>query len=332
MISTLSREQWLDLRKKSIGASEAAAACGENPHESAISLWMYKTGRDTPPDLSDLERIYWGNVHEPAVVRATCDRLGLRLLGTDEAVDVLGQSPDVEVLGLVEGRQLFLRSKAHPWMTATLDGIAQDPADGSFGDIEAKTTDKRNASDWDDERSPEYYRIQVAHQLIVAPPLAWGVLSCLVGGNDLRITPRMDRATAPLEALTKLERAFWDHVEQNAPPEVDGSESSARALKILHPDDNGESVVLPEKFVFLCKRERELAALLSEYGDERDTLATLIKAAIGANTYGVLPNGLGTYSLKTSERKGYVVEPGKSRRLLFSQPKTTKPKSATRNK
>lgn len=326
MIANLSREQWLALRQQSIGASEAAAACGENPHESALALWMVKTGRDTPADLSDLERVFWGNVHEPAVVRVTCERLGLRLLSVDEAAEALGNSSGVEILGTVEGRQLFLRSKHFPWMTATLDGVAQDPADGSYGGIEAKTTDKRNSKDWDaedgeDGRAPDYYRIQVAHQLAVATPLSWSVLSCLVGGNKLEILPRMLRADAPLDSLIKLEREFWARVKADAAPEADGSESSAHALKLLHPDDNGESCVLAEDLLPLVARERALAASIPADEKERKRIQTLLKDAIGKNTYAVLPNGAGTYSLKTTERAGYPVAPCKFRSLRFSEPK-----------
>jgi predicted phage-related endonuclease len=323
-IANLTREQWLELRANSIGASEAAAACGENPHDSALELWMYKTKRASPPDISDLERVFWGNVHEPAVVRVTCERLGLRLLSIDEAAAVLGDSVGVEILGVVEGRQLFLRSKQFPWMTATLDGIAQDPTDGSFGDIEAKSTDKRNAKDWDDGAAPDYYRLQVTHQLAVATPLSWGVLSCLVGGNQLQIVPRMLRADAPMEPLIELERQFWARVRADNAPEADGSPSSAFALKLLHPDDNGESVTLPEDMLPLCARERELSARMKADEAEHKRIKTLLSDVIGTNTYALLPNGAGSYSLKTTERDAHAVKASKYRRLLFSEPKQKK--------
>ena len=47
----MSREQWLQVRKQGIGSSDAAAACGLNPHMSILELWMIKTGRmQTQPD------------------------------------------------------------------------------------------------------------------------------------------------------------------------------------------------------------------------------------------------------------------------------------------
>ena len=38
----MSREQWLQVRKQGIGSSDAAAACGLNPHMSMLELWRLK--------------------------------------------------------------------------------------------------------------------------------------------------------------------------------------------------------------------------------------------------------------------------------------------------
>ena len=44
-VSKLSREEWLELRKKGIGGSDAAAACGLNPWKSKAQLYFEKTGQ-----------------------------------------------------------------------------------------------------------------------------------------------------------------------------------------------------------------------------------------------------------------------------------------------
>ncbi|MAL34750.1 MAG: alkaline phosphatase, partial [Pseudomonas sp.] len=73
LISTkeLPREEWLEVRKRGIGSSDAAAAVGLNPYKSQLELWLEKTGRDTglpktDPD-DDESPMYWGNVLEPIV-------------------------------------------------------------------------------------------------------------------------------------------------------------------------------------------------------------------------------------------------------------------------
>ena len=57
LVSTknLEREEWLNIRKKGIGSSDAAAAVGLNPYKSQLELWMEKTGRDAElPQLDQL--------------------------------------------------------------------------------------------------------------------------------------------------------------------------------------------------------------------------------------------------------------------------------------
>jgi predicted phage-related endonuclease len=323
LIANLTREQWLALRTSGVGASEAAAACGESQWCSAVELWARKVGIMPDADLSEVEHVQWGNLLEPTIVRETCARMGVRLLTIHESIEAL-ESRGLKVEGIVEGRQLFLRSAEHPWMFTTLDGIAHDPVTDTLGDIEAKSTSEFNRKDWDDGSAPDHYRIQVTHQLAVAKPLAWGVLSCLVGGNKLRTTPRIERADAPIAAVIELERDFWRRVQAKDAPAADGSASSEAAIKAMHPDDNGLSITLPEEFVGIQARIEQLKAESKQRDDERKPLEVLVKAAIGDYTFGVLPNGAGAWSLKTSERAAKMHKASKYRTLLFSEPKKAK--------
>jgi predicted phage-related endonuclease len=48
LVSTkdLSRTDWLNVRKRGIGSSDAATAIGLNPYKSQLELWLEKTNRD----------------------------------------------------------------------------------------------------------------------------------------------------------------------------------------------------------------------------------------------------------------------------------------------
>lgn len=77
--NTLSRDEWLEVRKHGIGSSDAAAALGLNPYKSQLELWMEKTGRDTDlpkPDPTDTTApVYWGTLLEnPSWLRPTRSR------------------------------------------------------------------------------------------------------------------------------------------------------------------------------------------------------------------------------------------------------------------
>lgn len=67
----LSREEWLSVRRRGIGSSDAEAALGLNPRQSMLELWMIKTGRvHMLPQIDPGDRTtptYWGSLLEPIV-------------------------------------------------------------------------------------------------------------------------------------------------------------------------------------------------------------------------------------------------------------------------
>ncbi len=77
---TLSRDEWLDVRKRGIGGSDAGAAVGLNPYQSRLALWLNKTGRDAGmPSIDphdDSHPAYWGNLLEPIVAAHYSRRTG----------------------------------------------------------------------------------------------------------------------------------------------------------------------------------------------------------------------------------------------------------------
>lgn len=63
----LSRDEWLKIHQVGIGSSDAAAAIGLSPYKCALSLWLEKTGRKAPEDLSQKEPVLWGTILEPGL-------------------------------------------------------------------------------------------------------------------------------------------------------------------------------------------------------------------------------------------------------------------------
>jgi predicted phage-related endonuclease len=74
------------------------------------------------------------------------------------------------------------------------------------------------------------------HQLAVTGKQAADV-AVLIGGQDLRIY-RVERDEVMIAQLIQLEKQFWDCVQNNEAPPVDGSDSTALALRALYPQDN----------------------------------------------------------------------------------------------
>lgn len=323
----ISREEWLAMRFGSIGASEAAAACGEDPSVSPIELVCKKRGLIPDEDLSAVESIEWGNLLEPIIVAKAAQRAGVRLLDRQEIEHALAGDERTELVGFVEGRQPFLRSRARAWQTATLDGLAYEPGRGLVA-IEAKNAGQYHAASWstEDERAPDKFRLQVAHQLAVAPAISSGILAGLVGGNSLR-SVRLERVqiAVVIDALVAIEESVWSCVHTGAMPELSGPSSSvARALNTLHPDDSGETIMLSEEVAQYVRAWRAASAAKSAAEKEAEHALNQIKAALGSATFGEMPDGSGVFSLKTTERAGYVASACKYRMPRFSTPKAAK--------
>lgn len=211
----LSREEWLEVRKRGIGSSDAAAAVGLNPYQSQLELWLVKTGRDAhlPKDdpNDDASPLFWGTMLESFVAAAYTRRTGKR----------------------VRKLNSVLRHAEHSWMLANIDREVMGASDVQI--LECKTTGMNGQRLWRDG-VPEYIQLQVQHQLAVTGKQAADV-AVLVCGNDFK-TYRIQRDDRMIKSLIELEQRFWHYVETDTPPPADGSESSARALQALYPEDS----------------------------------------------------------------------------------------------
>lgn len=218
LVSTkdMSREEWLQVRNGGLGSSDAAAAIGLSPYKSSLELWLEKTGRKKPEDISQKEAVFWGTTLEPVLAAVYQERTGQKV----RRVNSVLQHPEL------------------PFMLANLDRAV-----GAEGILEIKTAGYHAAPHWE-ETVPEAYQCQVLHQLAVTGK-CWADVAVLIAGQDFRIY-RIERDEAKIADLVRLESTFWQHVEDDAPPATDGSESSARALNWLYPKDCGETVDFSE--------------------------------------------------------------------------------------
>ncbi|CAG4886479.1 YqaJ viral recombinase family nuclease [Paraburkholderia saeva] len=213
---SLSRENWLEVRKSGIGSSDAAAAVGLSPYQSQLELWLTKTSRDANlprPDPDDTtEPVYWGHLLEPIVAAAYTRQTGNR----------------------VRKVNAVLRHPTIPWMLANLDReIVGVPG---LQILECKTTGEFGARLWRDG-VPEYVQLQVQHQLAVTGKHAADV-AVLLCGQALEVH-RIERDDRVIARLIELEAVFWRYVETDTPPPADGSESADRALRCLYPGIGG---------------------------------------------------------------------------------------------
>jgi putative phage-type endonuclease len=304
-----SREDWLAARGLSIGASESAALFGLAPEgrESEYSLWAKKAGLVEPEQI-DGEWLDWGNILEEPIAQRYAKRTG----------HVLWTPPNSWCVAI---------HPRLPFLTATIDRwIIEAPGRTDRGDLEIKNVGAFN-SDWRENgvsEIPLYVQAQVQHQLAVTG-FGWAVVAALVGGNKLE-TFEVERNPEFIAELEAKAEEFWGRVQRKEAPAVDGKAATTKALKRLHPDDNGETIELDAAAVELAADLEAAKARKKEGEDAAEEAGNKLRALLGANTFGTLPDGR-IVSLKTQERAPHYVEGSKFRAL-----KILKAKAATKGK
>lgn len=282
------RDDWLVTRKAGIGGSDAAASAGMSPWDSQYGLWAEKL--DPEPSDEDNDFMKWGRRLEVPIGLGFAEDTGIEVVRYPK----------------------MLRSKQWPWAQVNVDFLT--PLE--TGVVEVKNVNVRMSSEWEDGAVPAHYSIQGQHELAVTGlPHVW--FAALVGGNDARYI-KIERNDQLITNLMEIERQFWELVQNNTPPAVDGSESTAEALNRRY----GQSIALSK--LDLTDRSGEVLEML----DRRDLLkanAKMIeedvreidnnlKALLGDYELGTV-NGTQVFSWKTQDRKAYEV-PAKSFRVL----------------
>lgn len=260
--TALTREQWLDIRQLGIGSSDAAVAVGLSPYKCPLTLWLEKTARKAPEDISQKEAVLWGVELEPVLAQVYAKRTGYKV----RRVNAVLQHPE------------------RTFMLANLDREVVGHPDGP-GILEIKTASYHSAPQWE-EGVPVAYQCQVLHQLAVTGH-AWAEVAVLIGGQDFRIY-RIERDEEKIGDLIRREAQFWQQVRQDWQPEPDGSSDAAAALSWLFPRDDGQTVDLSDSPEFnqlfgelLHLREHKEEVELRESQIKQRLQATLGEATAG---------------------------------------------------
>jgi putative phage-type endonuclease len=267
--------EWLDLRKKGIGGSDASVICGINRWKSPVELWMEKTNK--LPYQEAGEAAYWGTQLESLVRNEFTRRTGIEV---------------------IESKQL-LQSEDYPFMLANLDGICGHTIYGACV-FEAKTASAYKSGDWDD-KIPDEYMLQVQHYLSVTGHKGCYV-AVLIGGNSFR-WKFIERDEELIEMLIQLEAEFWDCVQSDVPPPLDGSEASAKFISQRFPDSVPETKIeLPADAARLIRQYDEACERLELIEGQKQEAENLLKQMLGDNEIGIAGTRTITWKSVTQER------------------------------
>lgn len=269
----MSREEWLRWRTKGIGGSDVSVIAGVNPFRSIFQLWLEKTGQ-VEPEETENDNTHFGNVLEPVVKREFSKRTGLK----------------------VRAKRALLQSEEYPFMLADLDGVIYE--NGKMNLFEAKTASAYKQEIWE-KGIPEEYVLQVQHYMAVTGAEKT-YLAALVGGNRFywKVVRRDEQKIAEIIAL---EKAFWEeNVLAGKEPVPDGSGATTDFLNEKYASSNGNTILLPEEALGLCRRYEELSGQLNELQDKKDAVSNQLKNFLKNNESGVIGEYRVTWKQVTS--------------------------------
>ena len=208
-VSKISREEWLAYRRTGIGGSDASTIVGLNPYNSPYALFCDKMG--ALPEKDDSEAMRQGRDFEQYVADRWMERSGKRC----------------------KRNNFMWRSTRWPWMLADIDREVV----GENAGLECKTTSVYNRHDFASGEVPLTYYVQCQHYMAVMgfERMYLAVLVLNRGFYDFVI----ERDENEIAILAAAEGEFWERLQREDPPEIDGSEATLDALKEMYPKEDG---------------------------------------------------------------------------------------------
>lgn len=266
----------MNLRRNSIGGSDAAAIVGLNEFSSPYSVWADKMG--LLPDKEDNEAMRQGRDLEQYVAERFEEATGKR----------------------VRRSNFTWYNTDYPFAHANVDRIII----GEDAGLECKTTSMLNHHNFADGEYPANYYVQCQHYMAVTGKKRW-YLAVLVLNKGF-YWYCIDRDQKEIDALMAAEAALWECVQNKTQPPIDGTNATTEALRVIYADGVPSSMIdlygregTVQNLMRLKEHIKELEHQAAEYENE-------LKADMGDYETGYA--GEFKVSWKNSERTSFDVK------------------------
>lgn len=237
----MSRDQWLEARRKSIGGSDAGAICGMNPYSSAYTVYADKLMLIPPAE--DNEAMRQGRDLEEYVARRFCEEKGKR----------------------VKRDHSIIYNTDFPYSHADVDRLVV----GEDAGLECKTASPMKYSAYLNGEIPDHYYVQCMHYIMVTGRSKW-YLAVLVFQRGLFIF-EIERNDEEIKNLAEIEADFWkNHVLKKTAPPPTGDKATTEAIGVIHPQSDGTEIdLLPvnseiELYMQLKAQRADIDALIDK--------------------------------------------------------------------
>lgn len=251
----ISHDEWLILRKKSIGGSDAGCLVDMNPWKSPITLYADKMGLSKDKETNEAMRL--GNDLEEYVAQRFCEETGKKVrkdnfMWMHDDYDFITANVDREIVGENAG-------------------------------LECKTMNSFAGYDLEGGEVPAQYYAQCQHYMMVKGYDRM-YLAILVFQKGI-FTVTVERNQEFIDELMAAEIHFWtENIEKKQMPAPDGSEDSLETLQTVFPQEHSAEIDVDDTQI---KRYRELADLIKKLKTEQDEVKAQICFALGDAAVGI---------------------------------------------
>ena len=254
----MSRAEWLEVRRMSLGGSEASAIVGLSKYASHISVWAEKLGK--VEEKPETEAMRMGRDLEEYVARRWCEEAGKR----------------------VERVNAILYNEQYPFAHANIDRWVI----GENAGLECKTTSTLNVRQFQGTEFPEQYYAQCVHYLAVTGAARWYLCVMVYGKGIFCYT--LERDQAEINALMEAEREFWGYVVNETLPPADGMEATSETIQTFYRETASDEVDLFGR-EGLLKERQELKEQQKALDERIREIENIIKLDMGEAERGACP-------------------------------------------
>lgn len=274
----MTEEEWLEVRRYSIGGSDAGAILGFNKYESPFSLYQKKLHPELfEQDLSDNEFIYWGNTLEDIVAKEFERRTGKKVRRHNS--------------------MMYHKDPEYNFMSANVDRVVISEK----AILECKTASEYKKDEWKDGNVPASYMAQCYHYLAVTG-YERAYIAVLIGGNHF-VWTTIERDEEIIESIMQTEKDFWDnHILKEIPPEADGSSATSEALNKLWQETTDNEVSFDDQQAAHFKALQAENKIIKEAKERKMYHENKIKEMLGDSEVGASSQYRATWKPQTSIR------------------------------
>ena len=254
----ISHEEWLGLRKRSIGGSDSAACIGMNPYSSQITLYADKKGLSKTKESNEAMRL--GTDLEAYVAERYCERTGKK----------------------VRNDFFMYADDEYEYLTANVDRRIV----GENAGLECKTMGSFNGYNLEGDEYPAHYFCQCQHYMMVMG-FDRMYLAILVLQRGLYVF-EVERDDDFIKSLRGAEIDFWEnYVMKDRIPAPDGSEASIDTLKQLYPEADKNTEIAIYGLDQMIRDYRAFKDMAKDYDRKAEQIKGIICSKLGDNEVGL---------------------------------------------